>query len=339
MADAEDQQRRFENVFPSCLQVKAKDRIGTANFGVVICKSLETEENAPNEYLAVDEKKDRGWWLPAGFVDPGETVAAGAKRECVEEAGVHTELTGVLRIEYGECRCRFVYSALPIDNLQEPKSIPDSESNGAAWFTLKKMKQMMKSGIKFRGPELLNFGYQIDKGYIYPNMDFLIATYEDESPTWTRYNDCCPTDTHMKVIIIYEKIVYLEKNGMKLPNYAILPTVKNQKIRNWVKNALPFEVHPVLQRVVRVYHSMRNNGASMGFIFAIQATEKPGDDYVPVDLSKLEDVNAVDREILEFANDGAKCWKLCLLDSEIMEIRNPGAPDKLLESWRKLVKS
>ena len=25
-------------------------------------------------YLAVDERKDRGWWVPAGFVDPGESV-------------------------------------------------------------------------------------------------------------------------------------------------------------------------------------------------------------------------------------------------------------------------
>jgi len=338
MAEAENQQKSFEDIFPSCLQVEAKHRMGTANFGVVICKSLETKDNPPHKYLAVDEKKDRGWWLPAGFVDPGETVEAGAKRECVEEAGIETDLTGVLRIELSEGRCRFVYAALPIDELQKPKTIPDSESNGAAWYTLKEMKNKMKSGTKFRGPELLNFGYQIDRGYVYPNMDFLVATYEDENPTWTRYNDCCPTDTHLKVIVIYEKQVYLEKDGMKLPNYLIRPTVKNRKMRNWAKNALPFGVHPILQRVVRVYHSMRNDGASMGFIFAIQATEKPGDDYVPVDLSKLEDVNAVDREILEFANDGAKCWKMCLLDSEVMEIQNPGAPDKLLESWRKLRK-
>ena len=31
---------------------------------------------------------DRGWWIPGGAVDAGETFDVAAHRECMEEAGV-----------------------------------------------------------------------------------------------------------------------------------------------------------------------------------------------------------------------------------------------------------
>ncbi len=39
----------------------------TWNFAVVIVR------NAEGKYLAVLETGNRGWWLPAGRVEPGET--------------------------------------------------------------------------------------------------------------------------------------------------------------------------------------------------------------------------------------------------------------------------
>jgi len=334
MAAAENKKRCFHEIFPTCLDVKPKHRVGTANFGVVICRSWKSQTNSPpHEYLAVDERKDRGWWVPAGFVDPGESVETGAKRECIEEAGIQPELTGVLRVELGSGRCRFVYAALPIDAAQEPKTQPDKESNGAAWQTMEQMLQMQKAGVKFRGPELYNFGSKLDKGYSHPDMDFLVATYEDENPTWTRYQDsCCPTSRHIKIIVLYNGQVYLQ-NGISLPEYFVPDTVKNQKTRSWCRNVLPFEIHETLIRVVRVYHAMRNNGASMGFIFAVQAVAKPSEDFQAVSLDKLGCVNEVDREILEYAYNGKKCWNLCLLDPEFKKVKNPGEPDKLLEDW------
>ena len=40
------------------------------------------------KYLAVNESKNRGWWIPGGAVDAGGSFQIAAHRECMEEAGV-----------------------------------------------------------------------------------------------------------------------------------------------------------------------------------------------------------------------------------------------------------
>jgi phosphatase NudJ len=94
------------------------------------------------EFLLVHEnKKDRGWYLPAGRVEPGEKITRAARRECLEETGVKIVIDGILRIEHepreGDARCRVFFTGRPKDeNAATPKSEPDSESLGAAWVTL-----------------------------------------------------------------------------------------------------------------------------------------------------------------------------------------------------------
>lgn len=56
--------------------------------------------NSKHEYLAVLETDDRGWWLPAGRVDPPETYENAAIRETLEEAGLKVQLKGILRLEH-----------------------------------------------------------------------------------------------------------------------------------------------------------------------------------------------------------------------------------------------
>lgn len=41
---------------------------------------------------------DRGWWLPAGHVDPNESFQDGARRETWEEAGIDVNLVTTLQM-------------------------------------------------------------------------------------------------------------------------------------------------------------------------------------------------------------------------------------------------
>lgn len=54
-----------------------------------------------NKYLLVQEaqEKCRGKWnIPAGHLDPNETIFDGAKREIFEESGFNVEITGIASI-------------------------------------------------------------------------------------------------------------------------------------------------------------------------------------------------------------------------------------------------
>lgn len=98
---------------------------------VVVCKD--------DRYLLVRERKRRrkGWFLPGGRAEPGESLAEAALRETLEETGVPVELDGILRIEHlprgGHTRLRFVFLARPISDIP-PKQLPDRESLSAGWF-------------------------------------------------------------------------------------------------------------------------------------------------------------------------------------------------------------
>ncbi|MCA9712212.1 MAG: NUDIX domain-containing protein, partial [Myxococcales bacterium] len=52
----------------------------------------------PRFLLVHERKHGGGWYLPAGRVEPGETIAAAAIRETREEAGIPIVLDGILRV-------------------------------------------------------------------------------------------------------------------------------------------------------------------------------------------------------------------------------------------------
>jgi len=92
-----------------------------------------------DRFLLVHERKHgSGWYLPAGRVEPGESLTAAVHRETLEEAGIRIVLRGVLRIErqayHDGAWMRVLFLAEPADD-SPPKSQPDDESLGAAWYT------------------------------------------------------------------------------------------------------------------------------------------------------------------------------------------------------------
>lgn len=66
--------------------------------GTIIVGGIIEKEG---KYLLVQEAKEKcfgKWNIPAGHLDPNETIFEGAKREVFEETGCEVELTGVLQI-------------------------------------------------------------------------------------------------------------------------------------------------------------------------------------------------------------------------------------------------
>uniref|UniRef100_A0A7R9VTH8 Nudix hydrolase domain-containing protein n=1 Tax=Pseudictyota dubia TaxID=2749911 RepID=A0A7R9VTH8_9STRA len=149
-------------------------------FSLVVCRHPST-----GLWLAVEENKFRGWWLPGGFVECGDDHFDTAIKETQEEAGIDVTLKGILRVENSMTsvggRQRVVFYAEPADPGQKPKDKPDRESRGARWMGTDELKE--KSKIEppegLRGTELLDWARYIEGGgTIYP-LDLLTT---EEAP-------------------------------------------------------------------------------------------------------------------------------------------------------------
>ena len=73
----------------------------TYQFGLVICRNPFKLSPDFGKWVAVNESRNRGWWIPGGAVDYGEDFKTAAIRECKEEAGIDVHLKGVLRVDHG----------------------------------------------------------------------------------------------------------------------------------------------------------------------------------------------------------------------------------------------
>jgi len=140
----------------------------TYQFALVIVRNFD------GRWLAVKESRGRGWWIPGGAVDAGETFVTAAHRETLEEAGIEISLKGVLRVEHSlmgpdSARMRVIFYAEPKDQKQEPKKVADKESEEARWVTLEELLKLGQERPGLRGNELLEWGAYLEEGgYIAP---------------------------------------------------------------------------------------------------------------------------------------------------------------------------
>ena len=114
-----------------------------------------------SKFLLVHERKHgQLWYLPAGGVDAGETFIEAAQRETLEEAGMPIKVNGIIRLEHTPTakftRVRLLVTASTVDET-EPKNFADSESVGAAWFTIEAMKS-----LNLRDPSLIDLFTSIE---------------------------------------------------------------------------------------------------------------------------------------------------------------------------------
>eukprot|EP00591_Stephanopyxis_turris_P005995 CAMPEP_0195518322 /NCGR_PEP_ID=MMETSP0794_2-20130614/12677_1 /TAXON_ID=515487 /ORGANISM="Stephanopyxis turris, Strain CCMP 815" /LENGTH=398 /DNA_ID=CAMNT_0040647265 /DNA_START=239 /DNA_END=1435 /DNA_ORIENTATION=- len=143
-------------------------------FGLVVVRH-------PNgKYLLVQERFDKGYWLPGGGVDKGELLTTAAIRETKEEGGVDIRLTGILQFQFSPqrnaTRLRVIFLGEPIDPQQKPKSVPDYESVGAVYATSEEIlgKNFYPSKLKFRSGEPQHWVNYLEKGCSVQPLDALL---------------------------------------------------------------------------------------------------------------------------------------------------------------------
>lgn len=111
--------------------------------GIVIVGGVIEKDG---KFLLVQEAKEkcRGKWnIPAGHLDPNESIFDGAKREVKEETGCDVELTGVLQIGNRVLENDIFISVIFSTKLLEENIKYDKEEIlNVKWFTYEELLDM-----------------------------------------------------------------------------------------------------------------------------------------------------------------------------------------------------
>jgi ADP-ribose pyrophosphatase YjhB (NUDIX family) len=110
-----------------------RDPIPTWYYALVVVRKGE-------HFLLVHESSHgERWYLPAGRVEAGESLVAGACREVEEESGIRVEIEGILHLQHtpigANARFRIIFLARPVDDTPL-KQTADEHSQEAVWVTL-----------------------------------------------------------------------------------------------------------------------------------------------------------------------------------------------------------
>lgn len=126
------------------LTTMPREAIASWFFAIVVVRQGD-------RFLFVHERKHgQTWYLPAGRVEPGESLVEAALRETLEETGVPVVLDGVLRVEHSPgppTRVRAFFHAHAADDTP-PKASPDQHSLAARWVTLAELQALPQRGAE-----------------------------------------------------------------------------------------------------------------------------------------------------------------------------------------------
>ena len=135
-----------------------------AKLNKIIIFGLIAIQNNEGKWCGTRETK-KGWYMPAGRVDCGESIETGTKREAHEESGIPVELTHVVRIDFSPSeettRLRVIYKAKPT-NEEIPlrdSSTADHEIIEAKWIHPKELED----GRELRKYEVIDIFHYLNK--------------------------------------------------------------------------------------------------------------------------------------------------------------------------------
>ena len=98
--------------------------------------------------LLMQEAKEscRGrWYLPAGRMEPGESIEQGCVREVLEETGLQVQPLSLIMVEAGGGRwMRFTFYCRAVGGELKSAKRADKESLQAGWFDLKSYAQVLQ---------------------------------------------------------------------------------------------------------------------------------------------------------------------------------------------------
>ena len=123
-------------------QKSKKQPIATHSFALAV-----VERNG--KFLLVQERKPGNpWYLPAGRVEPGETIYQAVVRETLEESGVLVTPVQLLSVEHTPSqdadrasKMRFIFHCDVVGN-EATKTIADEHTVAAGWFTLNEITEL-----------------------------------------------------------------------------------------------------------------------------------------------------------------------------------------------------
>ncbi|CAD5208627.1 unnamed protein product [Bursaphelenchus xylophilus] len=142
-----------------CPWVRVYDNVTYIVVGMVF-----REHEGHTQMLLIQEakKKCRGkWYMPAGHVEPGETIEQAVQREVKEETGFESRVEALLSVEVkGSGWYRMAYWCEITGG--ELKTVPDVESLSAGWFNIDDIRN---GKVDLRGNDFFRIVSEAERYY------------------------------------------------------------------------------------------------------------------------------------------------------------------------------